>query len=116
MFLKVVNISKNQILGRQVERADTFWLRLKGLMGRKNFPPGSGLLISPCNSIHTFFMNFPIDVIFLDSEKKVIFLREEVTPSKLVFPVKEAVQVVELPAGTISMTNTEIGDSVEIKS
>lgn len=60
------------VLGVDAEVAETFAQRAKGLIGRRGLKPGTGLLITRCNCIHTFFMKFPIDAVFLDREGKVV--------------------------------------------
>lgn len=77
--------------------ADGFFDRLKGLMGRAGLEQGSGMLIRPCNSIHTFFMRFAIDVVYLDPEFKIVKLRRAMSPWRLDFPVSKAAMVLELP-------------------
>ncbi|TML60208.1 MAG: DUF192 domain-containing protein, partial [Actinobacteria bacterium] len=53
---------------------------MKGLLGRTSLPDGEGLLLKPCGSVHTFFMRFPIDVVFLDRELSVVAVSAEVAP------------------------------------
>ncbi|MBP5296859.1 MAG: DUF192 domain-containing protein [Bacteriovoracaceae bacterium] len=89
------------IIARRVEIADNFFSRGKGLLGRSFLAPQTGLLIRPCNSIHTFFMQFPIDVIFLDGQGQVIKIQRNLAPWRLVWPSWRATQVLELPAQTI---------------
>ncbi|MGF7185891.1 hypothetical protein GGQ84_001984 [Desulfitispora alkaliphila] len=115
MGCKVINVTKNKTLGWNFERADSFFTRLKGLIGRTELPTGSGLIIKPCNSIHTFFMKFPIDVIFLDEKGRALKLQEKVTPRKVILPVKNATCVLEMPTGCINNTNTVVGDQLIIK-
>jgi len=81
--------------------ADTFWKRFRGLMGKPPPPNGEGLLIQPCNSIHMFFMRFPIDVVFMDREFRVVKLIRGLSPNKVVGTVAGAWQVLELEAGKL---------------
>ena len=87
----------------QLKRADRFTSRLKGLMFKKIPLQNEGLWLIPCNSIHMFFMKFPIDVVFLDREQKVIKIVQHLKPWKLIPPVKEAYSVIELPSGAIEL-------------
>jgi uncharacterized protein len=80
--------------------ADTFWSRFMGLMGKKSVPPGEGLLITPCDSIHMFFMKFAIDVLFLDKNYKIVKIVRGLKPRKFVGTVRNAFQVVELLEGS----------------
>ena len=91
-----------------LERAETFFTRLVGLLGRSSIPAGSGLLISPCNQIHTFFMKFVIDVIFLDKHGKIIKIYMCLKPWKLTALVLKARSVIELSEG--GAEKLKIGD------
>jgi uncharacterized membrane protein (UPF0127 family) len=85
--------------------------RTRGLLGRRALPPGSGMLIDPCPSVHTWFMSFPIDVIFLDGENRVVGLKRNLKPFRMAGAWR-AVKTLELPVGTIAATGTSTGDSV----
>lgn len=96
---------------REIYIADTFLKRLTGYMFQKK-PRYSYILITPCNSVHTVFMKFDIDVLFLDKNMKVIKILRELKPGRIVMPIKEAVTVIEAPGG--SLYYFEIGDEVKI--
>jgi hypothetical protein len=113
--VKVVNLSNGAELASQVTAADTFFKRLKGLMFSKSLPAGHGLLIQPCQSIHTYFMNYSIDVIYLSKEFEIVGLDETVMPAKVGKFHRKAQSVLELPVGTIRETRTEIGNYLTIK-
>ena len=66
--MMLINTATEAVVAQQVELASTFGQRLRGLMGRREMPPGSAMLLYPCNAVHTCFMRFPIDIIFLDRE------------------------------------------------
>ena len=68
------------VLGVDAEVAETFAERAKGLIGRKSLAPGTGMLITKCNCIHTFFMRFPIAATFLDREGKVVKVVRNIPP------------------------------------
>ena len=95
----------------QITIADTFFSRLIGLMFKKNIEKKTGLLIRRCSSIHTFFMRFPIDVIYLD-KNDVILDKETVKPWRLGKFVKHARHVLELPQG--EKDNYTLGSKLEI--
>lgn len=109
---KVLNETKGSTLGLQVELADNFWTRLKGLLGKSELSMGAGLILKPCNSIHSFFMKFPFDAIFLNRDDQVVRVMENIKPGRIIMPVVNAVQVIELPAGTIKSTQTEGLDKI----
>jgi len=113
--VKVLNLSKNTVVLEEAEVADTFFLRLKGLLDRSNIPPGRGILIQPCRAVHTVGMSFPIDVAFIDSKNYICHLTEEMPPYKLSPTVKRSAYVIEAPAGTFSQTHTAVGDEVKLE-
>lgn len=99
----------------RIETADTFFTRFLGLMGRKKLPDGDGLLLENCGSIHCFFMKFPIDVIYLDGDRKVIY-KETVKPwktgtCKFLFSHKKT-SVLEVNAGEAK--NVRIGEEMRL--
>jgi uncharacterized membrane protein (UPF0127 family) len=106
----LVNVTRQTTLAERITLADTFVSRLAGLMGRSQLPNGEGLVISPCSSVHTFFMRFAIDVIFIDREYRVIRTIPAMRPFRFSPYVRSARQVVELPTGTIERSQTRVGD------
>ncbi len=95
--------------------ADSLLKRMKGLLGKSKMEGGESLWIKPCMSIHTFFMKFPIDALFLDRKNKVIAAIENLQPNRITRLYPKAVSVFELPAGTIEKTSTAVGDIIEFK-
>jgi hypothetical protein len=110
--LQVLNLTRDTILATRLEAARTSATRRKGLLGRDSFLPGEGLWIAPCESVHTFFMRFAIDLVYLDRKQQVRKVRSEVGPWRM-SACWSAHSVLELPAGTIVATRTERGDSLE---
>lgn len=94
--------------------ADTFSLRLKGLMFRKQPLVEEGLLISPCNAIHMCFMFFPIDAVFLSKEQTIIKLITNLKPWRVTMPVNGAHSVLELPVGTIADYDLKLNDKLQL--
>lgn len=99
----------------EIEIYDTFLKRFIGLMFRFNPIQEKGVLLIPCNSIHMFFMFFPIDVIFLNEKNEIVSLKENVKPWSVVFPIKDAHAALELPSGTIKSFRLEIDDILKMK-
>lgn len=97
-----------RVLGHQIGRADRFFKRFLGLMGKKGLAEGEGLLLLNCPAIHCFFMRFPIDVVYLNKDMKVVGL-ETVRPWKIGHCFKDAAHVLELPAGAGEL-KVAIGD------
>ena len=111
--LQVKNLTRGTVLATRLEAAHTGPTRRKGLLGRDGLAAGEGLWIAPCESVHTFFMRFPIDLVYLDREKKIKKARSTVGPWRL-SACLSAYSILELPAGTIRETRTERGDTLEI--
>ena len=110
------NRSRQAYLATDLTVADTHWSRLRGLMATDvtRFPPGVGLWIVPCRGVHTFGMRFPIDVVYLNGDNKVVYLQENLRPWRIA-PVRlSAASVVELPPGTIRQTQTGVGDVIDV--
>jgi uncharacterized membrane protein (UPF0127 family) len=93
--------------------ADSFFKRLKGLMFTKNLSSQSALLIYPCSEIHTYFMNYSIDVLYLDVNNKIIAVDESMKPGKIGKYRKGSTSVVELSSGTIQQSSTKVGQTVK---
>lgn len=93
--------------------AHSFFKRLKGLMFTKEISPQSSMYIFPCSAIHTYFMNYNIDVLYLDLNNIIIAVDEDLKPGKIGRYIKNAVAVVELPGGKVKETCTKIGQAVE---
>lgn len=99
----------------KIEKADTFFKRLRGLIGRKSLPEGCGLLIAPCNSIHMLFMSFAIDAVFIDKNFKIKKIAQNLqTWTGFSFCVG-AWAVVELAAGEASRLNLKVGQTLEVE-
>ena len=78
-----VHLKNGELIAGRIERADTFWSRLCGLMGRKQLAAQTGLLLEPCPQIHTCFMRFAIDVVFLDGQNRVVAVLENLKPWRM---------------------------------
>jgi uncharacterized membrane protein (UPF0127 family) len=110
-----MNITRASVLAERCEVARSFLARGRGLMGREALGAGEGLLIEPCSSVHSFFMRFPIDVVFADRAHRVVGLTSSMPPNRPYAGAWRARYVVELPAGTIEATGTEIGDVLKVE-
>ncbi|MDD5477956.1 MAG: DUF192 domain-containing protein [Candidatus Omnitrophica bacterium] len=113
--MKIINLSKNAVLADKARMADTFWKRLVGLLNRNSLEKGEALVLKPANSIHTFFMGFPIDVLFLDKNGKVIGLFPVFRPFHITSVYFGASLAIELPADTLRLTQTKLADSIKIE-
>lgn len=113
VFRQAVNATRGTAVARNLELASTGEARRRGLLGRNGFAEGEGLWIAPCESVHTFFMRFAIDLIYLDRQLCVKKVRSNVGPWRL-SGCFSAHSVLELPVGTISASRTVRGDTLEI--
>jgi len=109
--VRVRNRTRDTVLGAAVDVADTGAKRRTGLLKHERLEPGQGLWITPCESVHTFFMKFPIDLVYVDRKRKVRKVRSRV-PAWRLSACLPAHSVVELPAGTAERTGTQVGDEL----
>jgi uncharacterized membrane protein (UPF0127 family) len=107
------NARTRQLLARHVEPAFDSTTRNRGLLGRTSLDDGAALILAPCSGIHTFFMRFPIDVVFVARDGRVVKVRRAMPAWRLAVAWK-SFAVVELPAGAIEHTSTECGDLLEL--
>jgi uncharacterized protein len=113
--LTVTNLTRGTVLATCLEVADSGPKRNKGLLGRSALAAGGGLWIIPCESVHTFFMQFSIDLVYLDRKNTVRKVRASIPPWRL-SACFSAHSILELPAGTIGATQTQRGDTLEFAS
>lgn len=111
-ILREVNTGRT--IASHVEIADSFWTRFVGLQGRRDLESGHGLLIIPCASIHTCFVRFALDVIFLDDSGRVLAVRRNVKPWRLAFAPRGTYAILEQKAG--DSLPLEVGTLVELFS
>ncbi|MBY0405706.1 MAG: DUF192 domain-containing protein [Cyanobacteria bacterium] len=110
-----MNRTKSVVVAEPVQIADNFFSRLMGLMGKPGLPDKTGLWIVPCSDIHSMFMRFEFDAIFIDKEGKVLHLQQKMKPWRFSKLVWKARAVLELNGGVIEATGTEIGDYLEFE-
>lgn len=104
------NQTRNVVLSDRTRIANTTVSRMVGLLSSRGLAEGEGLWIEPCNSIHTWFMRFTIDALFLDREGRVLKAISRMKPWRLTWITRRAVGVLELPEGCIEKTGTRVGD------
>ena len=118
------NKTKNKILVSKIEKAESFFAKAKGLMFRSEFPKDSGMLFTFDNEgfvgIWMLFMRFPIDMVYLDSEKRIVGIYENIIPVsmnpktwKVYYPEIPAKYILELNSGLVKESKTEIGDILD---
>ena len=116
------NISRGTVVAERLEDGSAFWAKFVGLMGRGSLPAGDGLWLPGENGIHMLFMRFAIDVLFLSKPlsgksglRQVISARKAVPPWRgVVWYVRGAKGVMELPVGAIDASRTAVGDEISV--
>jgi uncharacterized membrane protein (UPF0127 family) len=111
--MQAVNLTRNTVLADDLHATFTGAERRKGLLGRDGLHPGEGMWILPSQAVHTFFMRFPIDLVYIDRKHRVRKLRATVPPGRISVCFF-ASSVLELPVGVIQATHTQKGDQLEI--
>jgi uncharacterized membrane protein (UPF0127 family) len=106
----VRNQEQDSSLGAAIAVAGTSTSRAKGLLGRDSLADGEGLLFKNCSSLHTFFMRFPIDIIFTDKNGRVLKVAKAVGPFRFVAAPLRSHFAIELPVGAITDSSTRVGD------
>ncbi len=114
MKIKVRNDTRQTLLADAADLATTSGTRRTGLLKHERLDEGQGLWIVPCESVHTFFMKFPIDLVYIDKKQKVRKVRHAV-PAWRLSACFAAHSVLELPAGTVARTGTQAGDQLTIE-
>jgi uncharacterized protein len=110
-MVRLLNTRTGDVLADKVELAETHGTRRRGLLGRDGLEPSSGLVLSPCWAVHTFFMRFSIDVIFLDAQDAVVRIVSELAPWRIA-ACSGARTTVELAAGALRGRDIVVGDRV----
>lgn len=103
-----------QLLADQLKLTDSFWARAKGLLGRSSLAENEALWINPCNNIHTFFMKFPIDCIFVDRKMQIQKLVSDIRPFRIVGPFWKSYSVIEAQSGFIKSKQLKVGDHLYV--
>jgi hypothetical protein len=115
VFVSVRNYTRGTVVARRAELAASPLRRLVGLMGRTGWETSDGLLIRPCNSVHTFFMRMSIDVLFVSREGAVVDLVPARRPWRI-GPVRwRAAWALELPDGAIAESGTRLDDHLVVE-
>ena len=115
-IVRAVNTTRGTVLGEGIRVADTGLTRIVGLLGERSLPAGDGLLILPCQGVHTWGMLFPIDIAVLDNDWNVLALRRRMRQFRMTRIFWQAAAVLELPPGTLDSTSTVVGDTLTFKS
>jgi uncharacterized protein len=109
-FIRLINKRTKDVVAENVRLADTFWLRLRGLLGRPEIQPGEGLCLIPCKQVHMYGMKYPLSIWFLDKDGRVCQVLDNLKPGQSSPYIKQARTVLEFPAGWAEKMDIEIGD------
>ena len=110
---EVVDVRTNTLIATTVEAAVGWWRSFRGLMFQKGLGDDRGLLIRPARGIHTHFVRFPIDLIFLDERNQVVKIRSEMRPWRI--DPSRAAAVIEVPAGLADAAGVHVGDEIVLR-
>jgi uncharacterized protein len=111
-YVRVVNETRQSVLGVRIRMADTVGARMRGFLFRKSPVMGEGIFLAPCKGVHMYGMRFPLDVLFLDRAGTVVALHPGLEPGHRTPVYARANYALELPAGAISATRTLVGDQL----
>lgn len=107
------NVRTGRLVASELETAFDSADRRKGLLGRDGLVPGQALIIAPTNLVHTFTMRFPIDILFVSRDGRVIKVRQAVPPRRIAGAWR-GFAVIECAAGQLEGSGTRAGDSIEV--
>jgi uncharacterized membrane protein (UPF0127 family) len=110
----LVNERTRAPIATEVELADTRAARRRGLLGRDRLDPTAALVLTPCVAVHTAFMRFPIDIVFLDRDGRAVKLVSDLVPWRIAAAAR-AHSVVELAAGTLRRHAVTVGDRLSVR-
>ena len=111
--MKLINKTKSEVLFPEVIRAENYFSRMVGLMGKKEFSESKAMWFTKCNSIQTCFMRFEIDCVFVDSKGKVVKIYHGIKPWRMTNPFLRASDAIEMVAGLAKKKNLKEGDILE---
>ena len=114
--MRIANETRGTQLADRAFEARGHWDRLVGLLSRSSLEPGEALHLDPCTSVHTAFMRFAIDVVFLDGDRQVLKLSPNLRPFRMSGMLRGSGSVIELPTGVIDSTGTVVGDQLRIEA
>jgi hypothetical protein len=112
--ISILNVTRNTQIANRAEVAGSGMKRSKGLLGRKGLDAGEGMWIVPCEAVHTFFMQFPLDLIYLDKKNRIRKVKSNVRPWRLSVCLS-AHSIIELPVGAIRDSQSHSGDIVKFE-
>jgi len=113
--MMLYNIDRQGSVVDDLEIAEDRRSRTRGLLGHRPLEFGEGLMINPCRWIHTFGMSFPIDVVYIGKDWRVVALTENLPPRRIDRPVLRARCAIEMAAGAIRRAGLQVGNRLELR-
>jgi uncharacterized membrane protein (UPF0127 family) len=113
--VRATNATRGTLVGECIRVAEGGLTRMVGLLGERELLPGDGLLIVPSQGVHTWGMQFPIDIAVLDGDWKVIAMRHGLRPFRMTRVFWKGAAVLELPSGVLKTTSTDVGDTIDFE-
>ena len=113
-LVRVINRTRDEVLAERAELADNSWTRFWGLMGRRELPPGAGLVLQPGGGIHMWFMKIPLDVVHVDKRDRVTHVVRGIKPWRFGPLFVGGKRAIELPAGAAA--RTQVGDEIDVEA
>ncbi len=114
--MELYNETRDAMIASRVSIARNPWSRFRGLMLRRSLPEGHALILDPGNGIHSFFMRFAFDAIFVDADWTVRYIVRGMRPWRMTRFVRGTKRVIEVPVGTCVATATAVGDSLSLRA
>ena len=109
---KLIHFQTRKVIASEIRVADRFLTRLRGLLFTQQLEKGRGLWLKPCQSVHTFGMQYAIDLIFLNRKNQTVKLVNHLKPNRTMAGGSEAWSAIEIPAGTLNEIKIAVGDTV----
>ncbi|MBX6364910.1 MAG: DUF192 domain-containing protein [Gemmatimonadetes bacterium] len=110
--VRVTNQTRASVLGTRVRLADSWLKRMRGFLARPAPAEGEGLLLTPCRAVHMYWMTYSLDVLFLDRHGRVVALYPWLKPRRRTAFHGSAEYALELPAGSIEASGTQVHDLI----
>jgi uncharacterized membrane protein (UPF0127 family) len=113
-LIRVINRTRGEVLAERAELANSYWTRFMGLMGRRELPPGGGLVLQPGGGIHMWFMRIPLDVVHVDKRDRVTHVLRGIKPWRFGPLFVGGKRAIELPVGAAA--TTQVGDEIDVEA
>ena len=114
MDYEITNTRTGQVIAARALMASAPWTRMKGLLGKKSLPADEAIILKPASSIHTLFMRFALDIIYLDREERIVKLVPNLVPYRF-SSAKGAHSTIEMASGATNGLDLQVGDQLALR-